>query len=90
MIFLSLSKFAHHLIEDPQSIKTIKNYRIDYEWNGVMGSSYTYNNYVIGQLIPISINIIAKWAGSAFAIEPGYDAWVNGTVIAVAFEFNGL
>ncbi len=48
------------LIKVPQSIKTIKNYRIDYEWNGVMGSSYTYNNYVIGQLIPISINIIAK------------------------------
>ena len=48
------------IVQSPQTIKTIKNYRIDYEWGGIFGSSYTYNNYHIGQHIPISVNIIAK------------------------------
>jgi len=48
------------MIKVPQTTKTIKNYKIDYQWNGVVGSSYTYNHYRIGQLIPISVNIVAK------------------------------
>lgn len=48
------------IVQSPQTVKTIKNYRIDYEWGGIFGSSYTHNNYHIGQHIPISVNIIAK------------------------------
>ena len=29
-------------------------------------------------------------AGSAYSIEPGHDAWVNGDTSAVAYEFHGL
>ena len=29
-------------------------------------------------------------AGSAYAIEPGHDAWVNGDAQAVAYEFHGI
>ena len=48
------------IVQSPRTIKTIKNYRIDYEWGGIFGSSYTHNNYQIGQHIPVSVNIIAK------------------------------
>ena len=29
-------------------------------------------------------------AGSAYSIEPGHDAWVNGDTDAVAYEFHGV
>ena len=29
-------------------------------------------------------------AGSAYSIEPGHDAWVNGDTSVVAYEFHGL
>ena len=29
-------------------------------------------------------------AGSAYAIEPGHDAWVEGDTPAVAYEFHGV
>ena len=48
------------IIQIPETIKTIKNYKIDYEWGDIIGSSYTYNRYHIGQHIPISISIIAN------------------------------
>jgi uncharacterized protein YcfJ len=48
------------IIQVPQKTKTIKNYKIDYEWGGIFGSSYTYNNYHVGQHIPVSVNITAK------------------------------
>ena len=47
-------------IRTPITMKNIKNYRIDYKWRGVVGSSYTYNEYKIGQIIPIAVKIIAK------------------------------
>ena len=48
------------IVQIPETIKTIKNYKIDYEWGDIMGSSYTYNRYHVGQHIPISISIIAN------------------------------
>jgi len=48
------------IIQIPETIKTIKNYKIDYEWDNVIGSSYTHNKYHVGQHIPISISIIAN------------------------------
>lgn len=38
----------------------LKNYTIWYEWNGVQGRSYTYNQYNVGDSVPISVNINAN------------------------------
>lgn len=38
----------------------ITNYTIWYEWNGVKARSYTYNNYNVGDRIPVSISINAR------------------------------
>jgi len=43
-----------------ESIRKIKNYRITYEWMGIRGNSYTYNNYSIGARIPVNVSINAK------------------------------
>lgn len=43
-----------------QQVNQIRDYRITFEWNGVYGSQYTYNNYSVGQRIPITVNIRAK------------------------------
>ena len=38
----------------------IKNYTIRYEWNGIKGRTVTYNNYRVGDRIPVEITIRAK------------------------------
>ena len=38
----------------------LKNYTITYEWNGIRGRTVTYNNYRVGDRIPITVNIQAK------------------------------
>ena len=38
----------------------IKNYTITYEWNGMQGRTVTYNNYRVGDRIPVSVSIQAK------------------------------
>jgi len=43
-----------------ETVEKLKNYRITYEWSGVQGSSYTYNQYSIGDRIPINVVINAK------------------------------
>jgi len=43
-----------------EQVQVIKNYRIVYEWNGIRNSSYTYNNYYVGQRIPVTVTINAK------------------------------
>lgn len=40
--------------------RQVRDYRITYEWNGVVGQSYTYNNYYVGQRIPVNITVIAR------------------------------
>ena len=40
--------------------RQIKNYTIRYEWRGVVGKSYTYNNYNVGDRLPINVSISAK------------------------------
>jgi len=40
--------------------ESIKNYTIWYEWNGVQGRSFTYNQYRRGDRIPVSVSINAK------------------------------
>jgi uncharacterized protein YcfJ len=40
--------------------RVVSDYLITYEWNGVMGQSYTYNNYHVGQRIPVKVSIEAK------------------------------
>jgi len=36
------------------------NNLIHFEWNGVQGSAYTYNNYRVGQSIPVTVTIRAN------------------------------
>jgi len=43
-----------------QQVNQIRDYLITFEWNGVYGSQYTYNNYSVGQRIPITVSIRAK------------------------------
>ena len=43
-----------------ETVNTIKNYTIRYEWNGIRGKSFTYNNYRVGDRIPISVSINAN------------------------------
>jgi uncharacterized protein YcfJ len=38
----------------------IKNYTVTYEWNGLQGRTVTYNNYRVGDRIPVSVSIQAK------------------------------
>lgn len=38
----------------------IKNYTIYYQWKGVNGRSFTYNNYSVGDRIPVSVSINAQ------------------------------
>lgn len=38
----------------------VKNYTIRYDWNGVVGKSYTYNKYNVGDKIPVTITINAN------------------------------
>lgn len=40
--------------------KEIKNYLITYNWNGIKGSSYTYNYYAVGNKLPVSVSIVAQ------------------------------
>ena len=43
-----------------QEVRGIRDYLITFEWNGIYGSAYTYNNYTLGQRIPVEVNIRAK------------------------------
>ena len=38
----------------------LKNYTIRYEWRGVVGKTVTYNNYRVGDRIPVRVSIQAK------------------------------
>ena len=38
----------------------LKNYTIRYEWRGMQGKTVTYNNYRVGDRIPIEVTIRAK------------------------------
>ena len=38
----------------------LKNYSIRYEWNGIVGKTVTYNNYRVGDRLPIRVSIQAK------------------------------
>jgi uncharacterized protein YcfJ len=40
--------------------REIRNYTITYEWNGVRGSSYTYNRYSVGDRLPVTVSINAQ------------------------------
>lgn len=38
----------------------LKNYRITYDFHGALGTSYSYNSYLVGDKIPVKVNVIAK------------------------------
>lgn len=43
-----------------QQQRQIKNYSITYRWNGITAQSYTYNQYSVGDRIPVTVSIIAQ------------------------------
>jgi len=43
-----------------EETSSVKDYRITFEWNGIYGSAYTYNNYSLGQRIPVEVSLRAK------------------------------
>lgn len=43
-----------------QNQRQIRNYQITYEWNGVRGQSYTYNHYRVGDVIPVTVSVVAQ------------------------------
>lgn len=38
----------------------LKNYRITYDFHGALGTSYSYNSYLVGDKIPVNVNVTAK------------------------------
>ena len=40
--------------------REIRNYTITYNWNGIEGSSYTYNRYSVGDRLPVTVSINAQ------------------------------
>jgi uncharacterized protein YcfJ len=38
----------------------LKNYTIRYEWRGIVGKTVTYNNYRVGDRIPVEVTVRAK------------------------------
>lgn len=49
-----------HTVNRQQVENRIKNYTITYEWNGIQARSYTYNQYSIGDTVPVTISINAN------------------------------
>ena len=45
---------------DTENVTKIKDYKISFEWNGHRGSAYTYNNYSVGDRLPVEVSIRAK------------------------------
>ena len=43
-----------------EETRQVKDYIITFEWNGIYGSAYTYNNYRVGQRIPVEVSLRAK------------------------------
>jgi uncharacterized protein YcfJ len=43
-----------------EEVRSIRNYTITYEWNGIRGSSYTFNNYSVGDNIAVTVSINAN------------------------------
>ena len=38
----------------------LKNYKITYDFHGALGTSYSYNSYLVGDNIPVNVNVVAK------------------------------
>lgn len=43
-----------------EQVREVKDYLIRFEWNGLQGSAYTYNNYRIGDTISATVSIRAN------------------------------
>jgi uncharacterized protein YcfJ len=38
----------------------LRNYKITYDFHGALGTSYSYNSYLVGDNIPVNVNVVAK------------------------------
>lgn len=43
-----------------QEVNQLKDYVITFEWNGFQGRAYTFNDYYLGQSIPVDVQLRAK------------------------------
>jgi uncharacterized protein YcfJ len=43
-----------------QQVNQIRDYRITYQWSNLFGQSYTYNEYRVGDRIPVTVSINAQ------------------------------
>jgi uncharacterized protein YcfJ len=43
-----------------EQVRQLKNYYIEFDWNGIEGSAYTYNNYRIGDVLNATVSIHAQ------------------------------
>lgn len=43
-----------------QAVTQIRDYLISFEWRGMYGSAYTYNTYNVGDLIPVTVSVVAQ------------------------------
>lgn len=41
-------------------VRHLKNYRIKFSWNGMIGSAYTYNYYNVGDYISVDVDLKAN------------------------------
>jgi uncharacterized protein YcfJ len=44
----------------PTQVNQIRDYLIRFEYNGLTGSTYTYNRYNVGDRIPVQVSIVAQ------------------------------
>lgn len=47
-------------VMNQQQRRQLKNYTITYRWKNVTGQSYTYNQYNVGDRIPVTVSINAN------------------------------
>jgi len=40
--------------------RQIRDYKIWFQWDGIVSSTYTYNNYKVGDSIPVAVSIVAQ------------------------------
>lgn len=43
-----------------EQVRQLKNYYIEFDWNGIEGSAYTYNSYRIGDMLNATVSIHAQ------------------------------
>jgi uncharacterized protein YcfJ len=46
------------VVQNP--VRQIRNYTITYQWSNIVAQSYTYNQYQVGDQIPVTVTVVAQ------------------------------